>query len=235
MRAGVRALVFILNYTSKKGVPAPGGTQNPLHLSLFAGNLAPRICGRCPQPAIFLTLAKRRCRLKVKKIPFRAQREFTCHHRLPAQKPRTQPRPARSIPAATMNRVYCRAARCLQAGGSIGRALAGRAHRVTGTVTPLWVGGAACFKQPPATLVSGAGGPARGRSLHTGPPRHSDAGSGSGSGEGATETDIATLYDGPLKVTNCAADEARSRAIGRARGLVEVAAAARQGRVCRVP
>ena len=25
-------------------------------MSLFAGNLAPRICGRCPQPAIFLTL-----------------------------------------------------------------------------------------------------------------------------------------------------------------------------------
>ena len=56
----VRALVFILNYMSKKGVPAKGGTQNPLHLSLFAGNLAPRICGRCPQPAIFLTLPSQR-------------------------------------------------------------------------------------------------------------------------------------------------------------------------------
>ena len=37
MRAGVRALVFILNYTSKKGVPASGGYPKSSTFELICG------------------------------------------------------------------------------------------------------------------------------------------------------------------------------------------------------
>ena len=53
MRAGVRALVFILNYMSKKGVPAAGGTQNPVHLSSFAAILLPEYAGVARSPQFF--------------------------------------------------------------------------------------------------------------------------------------------------------------------------------------